>query len=301
MNPLLSAPLRVLLTALGLGATVLPRRAELTIGPALGRLVRRLGLFKVKRAAEHIALCFPEKTPEEREALLVANYEHYGILLFEFMHFFSPVPGHYRRYAARVSRLVGREHWEAARAKGKGVLFFSSHMGWWEMSAAAGGLAGVAPTVVTTVLKPEWLDAMITEGRSSCGITAAYHPGSMPSVMRVLRKGGSVAFMNDQYAPPPMGAPVPFFGALVNTLTVVGPLAKRTGAAVVPVSVERDEHGVNVVTMQPEFDLSAAKGDAAASTTLIAARVEEWVRRRPAQWLWIHRRFKNAAWNRAAP
>lgn len=119
MNPLVSAPLRVLLAALGLGATVLPRRVELTIGPALGRLVRRLGLFKVKRAAEHIALCFPEKTPEEREAPLVANYEHYGILLFEFMHFFSPVPCHCLRYAAKVSRLVGREHWEAAKAKGK--------------------------------------------------------------------------------------------------------------------------------------------------------------------------------------
>ncbi len=296
MSPFASVPLRVLLTGLGLAVSFLPRRAELVLGPLLGRFVCAFGLFKVRRSAEHIALCFPEKSPAERAALLRANYEHLGILFFEYLHFFSPIPGHYRRYAAKISRLEGLANWRRAHDKGKGVIFFSSHLGFWEMSAAAGGLAGMAPTVVTTVLKPKWLDAQITAARRSCGIAAAYHPGSLPSVMRVLRKGGTVAFMNDQYAPPPMGSPVVFFGASVNTLTVVGPLAKRTGAAVVPVTVHRDPDGTQVVAVEPEFDLSAAGGDATASTQLIAARVEAWVRAHPEQWLWIHRRFKAAVW-----
>lgn len=279
----------------------MPRSVELFLGPLFGRAVHRLGLFKTRTVAENIANCFPEKSAAERAALARANYEHYGILFFEYAHFFSPIPGHFKRYAAKISRLVGRAHWEKAHAKGKGVLFFSSHVGFWEMSAASAGLSGMNPTIVTTILKPAWLNAMITGGRASAGVAQAFHPGSMPTVLRALRKGGAVAFMNDQYAPPPMGLPVSFFGVLVNTLSVVGPLSKRTGAPVLPVSVHRDKDGVQVATIEPEFDLSSANGDGAASTELIAARVEAWVRRHPEQWLWIHRRFKHVVWPAPAP
>lgn len=300
MTVLLSVPLYALLTAIGLAATLMPRSLELLLGSLFGRAVLALGLFKDKIVAQNLADCFPQKSSAERAALLRANYEHYGILFFEYAHFFSPVPGHYARYARRISRLAGREHWEKAAAKGKGVLFFSSHVGFWEMSAASAGLAGIHPTIVTTVLKPAWLNRVITGRRTSVGVAQAFHPGSMPTVLKALRRGGSVAFMNDQYAPPPMGLPVPFFGALVDTLSVVGPLARRTGAPVLPVSVHRDEDGVQVATIEPEFDLSSARGDAAKCTELIAARVETWVRRHPAQWLWIHRRFKRAVWRARA-
>jgi KDO2-lipid IV(A) lauroyltransferase len=82
----------------------------------------------------------------------------------------------------------------------------------------------------------------------------------------------------------------------VNTLAVIGPLANRLEAAVVPVSVERDADGVEVVTIEPELDLGDAIYDSQEATQAIAEHVEAWVRRRPSQWLWIHRRFKNAVW-----
>jgi KDO2-lipid IV(A) lauroyltransferase len=296
MSPFASVPLYVLVTALGLFAAALPRRVELFLGKWLGRFGLRLRLFKVKRAAEHIALCFPEKSGAERAAILRDNYEHLGIILFEYMHMLSPIPGHYARYVARISRLEGYENWKRAHDKGRGVLVFSSHMAFWEMSAAATGLAGINPTIVTTRLKPAWLHDRITAARKSCGVDAAFHPGSMPAILRVLHGGGTVAFMNDQYAHPPMGEPVIFFGAQVNTLKVIGPLANRLEAAVLPVSVERDADGVEVVTIEPELDLGDAINDSQEATQVIAERVEAWVRRRPAQWLWIHRRFKNAVW-----
>lgn len=281
---------------MGLAASFLPRRVELFLGKWIGRLILRLGLFKTKRAAEHIALCFPEKSSAQRAELLRKNYEHMGLLFFGYLHMLSPIPGHFCRYVVRVSRLKGFEYWKRAHDKGKGVVVFSSHMSFWEMSASACGLAGLNPTIVTTVLKPRWLNDRITAARKSCNVSAAYHPGSMPTLMRALKKGGTIAFMNDQYANPPMGTPVKFFGAMVNTLAAVGPIAKRMGAAVVPVSVQRDARGVEVVTIEPEIDLGSALDDGQAATQIIAARVEEWVRREPSQWLWIHRRFKNAVW-----
>ncbi|MCX5795649.1 MAG: lysophospholipid acyltransferase family protein [Elusimicrobia bacterium] len=296
MSIFLSAPLRVILFVCGLAAALLPRPAELWLGKRLGRLALACGGFKRRIAAENIRHCFPELGPARRESLLRRNQEHYGMLFFEFLHFFCPLPGHYRSYARSICRLEGKENWERARAKGRGVLFVSCHVGFWEMLAAAGGLEGFSPLVVTTVLKPVWLDRQITACRLSTGVRAAYHPGSVPQVLRELRRGGSVAFMNDQYAGPPMGIPVPFFGVKPNTLAAVAPIAQRTGAAIVPVSCYRDEDGTAVVVVEPELDLGPALSDTEQATAILAAKVETWVRRHPEQWLWIHRRFKNVVW-----
>jgi KDO2-lipid IV(A) lauroyltransferase len=290
-----SAPLRLLLTALALGSSLLPRRFELWLGPLLGRLVLRLGFFKRKTAYDNIRRCFPELGETGWNSMLRRNFEHYGILFFEFTHFFSPFPGHYRRYAMRNCSLEGMENWERAQAKGKGVLFVSCHVGFWEMVAAAAGLSGKPITIVTTVLKPGWLDCKITECRLSTGVRAAYHPGSIPAVLRALRRGEAVAFMNDQYFKPPMGLPVRFFGVQVDTLAAVATLAHRTGAAILPGWGWRDEDGVMRVHIEPELELGAGL-DVVKTTQVIASKVEEWVRRRPEQWLWMHRRFKNATW-----
>jgi KDO2-lipid IV(A) lauroyltransferase len=288
-------PLIALLSALGLAASALPRRWETALGRALGRLVFRARLFKRGVVEANLLRCFPRLPPESRLALARRNYEHYGVLLFEFMHFFSPIPGHWRRYVPTAARADGLDHWERARARGKGVIFFCSHLGSWEAGAAAVALAGVPATIVTTRLTPRWLHDKITSCRASVGMDAAFHPGSMGAVLRTLRRGGAVAFMNDQYALPPMGLPVVFFKTRVETLSVVGALARRTGAAVLPLLTFRDADGATVARIEPEFDLGPRPDDAAAATQRVASRVERWVRAHPEQWLWMHRRFKNLA------
>lgn len=290
-----SYPLFALLSALGTFASLLPRRVEVAAGRALGRLVFHARLFKRGVVEANVARCFPRMAPAARLALIRRNYEHYGLLLFEYMHFFSPLKGHWRRYVPTAARVEGFENWKDAHARGKGVIFFCSHSGSWEAGAAAVALAGVEATIVTTVLTPRWLHDKITACRDSVGMHAAFHPGSMVTVLKTLRRGGSVAFMNDQYARPPMGLPVVFFKTRVDTLSVVGPLSKRTGAAVLPLHTFRAPDGTTVARIEPEFFLGADAGDAEASTQRVASRVERWVRGHPEHWLWIHRRFKNLA------
>ena len=287
-----SYPLFLLVSGLGLFAALLPRRAELALGRRLGRFACRARLFKRRTVEENIERCFPEMPPAWRSRLVERNFEHYGVLLFEFMHIFTPGRRHYKRYVSRIGRLEGRENWEKAHAKGRGVILFCAHLGCWEVAGAAAALSGIVATTVTTVLTPRWLHDKITEGRASIGVAAAFHPGSMPAVLRALRRGETVAFMNDQYAHPPMGVPARFFGHSVDTLAVVGPLAKRTGAAVVPIYTVRGADGITVARIEPELDLSGAQ-DPAAATQLVTERVERWVRQYPEQWLWMHRRFKN--------
>lgn len=296
MNPILSALIWIVLSSLGLAVSFLPRSLELRLGPLLGRLHLRLDPKRRKIAYDNIRRCLPELKEAGWNRLLKENYDHYGLLALEILHMFSPLPGHYRRYAQKVSILEGFENWKRGHDKGRGVLFVSTHLVNWELMAAAGAMGGIPLTIVTRHLKPEWLHKKMEAARLSVNIRCAYQPRTMPAIMKGLRKGESIGFVMDQYAPPPMGIPVPFFGVKVDTLAAVGTLAVRTGAAIIPGIARRDANGIIHVDMEPELDLGKALGDQALVTEILARKVEGWIRADPSHWLWVHRRFKNVIW-----
>ncbi|OGR88530.1 MAG: hypothetical protein A3J74_05640 [Elusimicrobia bacterium RIFCSPHIGHO2_02_FULL_57_9] len=296
MNPILSALIRIVLSTLGLAVSFLPRPFELWLGPRLGRLYLVLDPRRRKIAYDNIRRCLPELKEAGWSRLLNENYRHYGILALEILHMLSPLPGHYRRYAQKVSRFEGLENWKRAHDKGKGVLFVSAHLANWELMAAAGALRGIPITMVTRHLKPEWLHKKMEAVRLSVNIRCAYPPRTMPLVLKGLRAGESIGFVLDQYAPPPMGIPVPFFGVKVDTLAAVGSLAQRTGAAIIPARQKRDASGLVHGIVEPELDLGQARSHPAQATEILARKVEDWIRANPSQWLWVHRRFKNVVW-----
>lgn len=312
MNFLASALLRVPVLGAGFTVMFLPRRVELAAGRALGRLIHAVG-YRRAVSRDNVRRCFPELDQKACERLLKKNYEHFGILMLELLHLFSPFPGHYRGYVERNARIEGLEHWERARAKGRGAVFIASHLGNWELMVAVGALNGIPVTMVTKHLKPEWLHRLAERARVSTGIEPIYEPRTLPAVLRALRAGKAVGFMMDQYAGPPIGIPVKFFGVEVGTLAAVGTLINRTGTTVVPAFVRRDAHGIIHVRIEPELEVGnflrhAEQGDAGQSgsrkadvqrtTELLARKVEAWVRENPEQWLWTHRRFKNVVWPR---
>lgn len=296
MNPILSGLVWVGLFLLGSAAAFLPRRLELLAGPPLGLLYMALDGRRRRIAYDNIRRCLPELGEAGWRRLLKENFKHYGILGLELLHQHSPLPGHWPRYAARASAFEGLEHWRRAAAKGKGVIFFASHLGNWELMAAQGALSGIPLTMVTRHLKPEWLHARMEAARLSTGVRCAFQPRTMPAVLKSLRRGDAVVFVMDQYSAPPAGIPVPFFGVTVDTLGAVAALAARTGAPLVPVVGRRDADGVVRVILEPELDLGGLLDDPARATEALAAKVEAWIRKNPAQWLWAHRRFKNVTW-----
>lgn len=296
MNPLLAVLLRLPIHGLGLLVSFLPRSWEMSLGRAGGRLARFIDFKRARIARENISRCLPELGPRGWDALVRENFEHYGVLVLELSHMFSPIPGHWRSYVERTVRVEGLEHWEKARARGKGALFVSTHIANWEFNAAIGAIKGMSILIVTRNLKPRWLHDWMEKVRLTTGVRAAYQPRTMPPIMKQVRDGGGVVFVMDQYMPPPMGSPLRLFGVLVDTLSAVAPLARRTGAAILPVSARRGADGSFTVTIEPEMTLSDSD---AVDNQRLADLVERWMRENPAQSLWGHRRFKNVDWSQA--
>jgi KDO2-lipid IV(A) lauroyltransferase len=293
VNPVISALLRGVFFCAGTASTFLPRALEIRLGRGLGRLALALDWKRKRIAQANMARCLPELSNEARARLLVENYRHYGTLGLELIHYFSPFVDHYRTYARQTAVLEGFENWKAVHDRGRGTLFVSLHMANWELMAAVGAMAGIPITMVTRRLKPAWLHNLMERRRLSVNVRCVYQPRTLPTVMKALRQGESVGFVMDQYAPPPMGIPVPFFGVKVDTLAAVGTLAQRTGAGVVFATQIREASGLVRIVISPALDLGPELADPTAATARLAREIESLIRANPSQWLWVHRRFKN--------
>ncbi len=289
-----SVSLWFLLNGAGLAVSFVPRWFEMTAGPILGRLALLVDFKRSKIAAENIRRCLPELSPARRRTLLRKNYEHYGIVAFELLHIMSPIPGHFQRYSKKIGVFHGLENWKKVSDRGKGALIASSHLANWEFLGAMGAQSGIPLTIATRKITPAWLFKKVDRVRLSVNVKAAYQPRTLPTIMKALRHGETVGFVIDQYAPPPMGLKVKFFGVEVDTLAAVGPLSQRTGAGILPGYAYRDRKGTIHVHMEPEMKLG--KATAKESTQLIADKMEAHIRKHPEQWLWVHRRFKNVVW-----
>jgi KDO2-lipid IV(A) lauroyltransferase len=279
------------LRALAWSFYLMPSRLRGQVGASIGFLLRALS-FRSKVVRENLAYAFPGPGREgERAKVFGQAYTHLGRLFSEILLLLGPM----RRFAIRYGELKGLENWKAARQSGRGVLFLSSHVGNWEVMSAIGALSGIDLMLVTKHLKPEWLHQAIERGRASCGVGATYEPRTFRDVLAHLKRNGTVGFVLDQYAGPPVGVRVPVFGVPVGTQTAVALLAKRTGAAVVPVVNYRVPGGRYVVEIRPALpwigDPDPGR-EIAVNTARYAELLEADVRAHPGQWLWTHRRFK---------
>jgi len=297
LNPVLAVLLRAPLHGLGLFVAVLPRSWECALGRLLGRFALKVDGKRRRIAEENIRNCFPELGADARAGILRSNAEHYGVLALELAHMFAPIEGHWRAYVERTTRVEGLENWEKAHARGKGELFCSAHLANWEFAAAAGAIRGMKVLIVTRKTQPRWMHDWLEKVRLSTGVRCAYQPRTVPAVMKQVRDGGGVVFVVDQYMVPPMGQPLRFFGVTVDTLFAVAPLARRTGAAMIPVRQIREKDGIVRIIVAPELPLG---DDDRADNQRIVDLIERWIREIPGQWLWVHRRFKHVDWAQRA-
>jgi KDO2-lipid IV(A) lauroyltransferase len=273
---------------------LLPSPLRLGLGVALGELLRILR-FRAKVVQGNLDIARKAQIFSEKVTLGQVRrefYRHFGKLIIEALILFGP----FKRFCLRTCEIRGFENWQRAHDLGNGVIFLSSHVGNWEIMAASPVLQeNVDVLLVTKHLKPEWFHRAIESSRQRCGVKATYEPKTFGDVLTHLKNKGSVGIVLDQYAGPPVGMRVPFFGVPVGTHTLVALLAKRTGAPVVPAVSYRLSNGQYVLEMRPAVPWisgESLKQELGLNTAAYAKILEGDVRQHPSQWLWTHRRFK---------
>lgn len=270
----------------------LPRSWARAVGSAVGAIAFSiLGRLR-KVGLRNLELAFPEKTEPQREQILRILYRNLGWLLAEFCRMPDYTPENTRRFL----RYEGLEHYEAAKAKGKGVLIVTGHLGAWELSSYYHSLMGHPMSMVIRRLDNTRVDALVNQIRCLHGNCVLHKDDFARGLIAAMRRGETVGILMDTNMTPPQGVFVPFFGHMACTASGLARVALRTGAAVLPgFMLWEDSERKYVLRFGEEIPLLSTgddERDAIENTARFTASIENYVRRYPEQWLWVHRRWK---------
>jgi KDO2-lipid IV(A) lauroyltransferase len=265
----------------------LPPRAVVRLGRTLAWLAWPLLRSRRRIAATNIALCFPGLDAARQRQLADESVRNAVVGALELLRaWYLPADRLRGQY-----RIEGLEHAQAALARGRGVLLVTAHLIPYELALRLLGDALGRP--VRLVARDHnhpclqaWMEA---SRRRVSGPTLPKKRGREP-LLAQLRAGEPVGYLADQdfsY----QHVFVPFFGVPAATLATTPELVSASGAAALPFWFRRDDDGRYVLRIEPAWD-GWPSGDPVRDAARYMAELEKAVREAPAQYLWVHRRFK---------
>ncbi len=254
-----------------------------------GWLGRTIGpLFRVARVARHnLAQAFPEKTATEIDAILCGMWDNLGRYVFEFPHlehigFSGP--------DARVE-IIGAEHCDALRDDDRAGLFISAHMANWELASRSITSRGVRLHGIYRAPNNPMMESLFTKQNQGGELLPKGAKGAKRA-LQLLKAGEHLGILIDQKMND--GIAVPFFGRDAMTAPAVAQFAYRYDCPIVPVRVERLGGARFRITYHAPMalpDTGDRHADILQAMTDMNAQLESWIRERPEQWFWVHRRW----------
>src|SRR6185503_15450434 len=254
------APVKLVLMTLGR----LPPRMSYAIGRSIGKVAYILASDLRRTGAINLRLAFPEKTEEERAALLRECFKSLGRQLG----LFSQMATRSREEIRQLIEPVGWENLENARAeRGDRLIYVTGHLGAWEMTSFGISLLGYPFTFLTRRLDNPKIEELVDGVRTRFGNKTIDKLSAARSMLKLLRSGEhALGLLPDLNTLDDEAIFVDFFGVPAATTFVIAKLAVRTNTPLVPFFAPwSEEKRKYLLIAEPQF---------------------------PGQWLWIHKRWK---------
>jgi KDO2-lipid IV(A) lauroyltransferase len=282
------APVWVLVRVLAL----MPVSVARAFGIALGQTVYLLHGRLRRAGLRNLQLAFPQMPLSERRRILRQLFSSLGRQLGVFCR----LPRYNRENISQLAVYDGFENFERAHARGKGVLFLTAHFGGWEVSSFMHAVHGHPLHILVRPLDNPYLDRLVTRYRTLSGNRTIPKEDFARGMLAALRAAETVGVLMDQNMLPGQGVFVDFFGIPACTSTLMARMAMRTDAAVVPGFCLWDpvlgRYRVRFEPAVPTIRTGDEEADMVANTAAYTKVIEDYVRRYPEQWLWVHRRWK---------
>ena len=267
-----------------------PRPLAGPLSKVLGALAFKLDKRGRRRALRQMDMAKVGSDETERTALIRKMYRHLALTILETLW----ISKHMNRALGFVT-FEGTEHLDAAFAKGKGVVALSMHLGNWELSGVAMGLAYPGTGTIVREQLDDGLDKILSTSRRQAGLTLFPNTRDQgPAMAMHLAQNRVLGILMDVYASR-KHPPIPFLG--VPTPTFVGPadLLRATGATPLFFHIIRLKPYRHVLTISPihvSWTQDREK-DLLEATTLFNNMISDRIRQHPDQWLWIQKRWKD--------
>jgi KDO2-lipid IV(A) lauroyltransferase len=242
-----------------------------------------------------LAVAFPERPGSERDAIARASLLHLGWMAGEVV----AIRSYDRRLADYVTFAPGSEATlRELVSRGNGAIFVAGHIGNWELMARRAAQVVSLATIAKAGPDPR-LNELIGRFRSEGKVGTLWRedPATGRAMIRVFREGGALGILIDQDTRV-QGVFVPFFGRLAFTPRAVGDLALRFRAAVFVGTVRRrgprvlDGHEIEIREIPYDPNPADREVESVRITAACTAALEQTIRARPSEWVWMHERWK---------
>lgn len=268
---------------------LLPLDAASAVG---GTVARTIGprLAVSRRAVKNLRAAFPDMTEAEIARIVRAMWDNLGRVFAEYPHL-----ARLDLYNGDRVEVIGAEHVDGMRDDGLPGIFFSAHLGNWEICSLGASQRGCEITQVYRPINNAIADRLLRHARRTATRTMLRKGKGRQAAkgsLDTLRSGSHLAMLVDQKMNE--GIPVPFFGREAMTAPALASLALKFRCPVVPARCERVEGARFRLTIYPPMalpDTGDVQTDVRRMMTEVNAMIEGWVRERPEQWLWLHRRW----------
>jgi len=258
----------------------------LTLGRYIGRAAYRIAGNRRHIAAVNLSLCFPELSAKQREHLAREHFEAAGISLL--MTGFS-----WWGSDAKIAPLIhtkGFENLDRALESGRGILLVGAHFVDLDLVGRLFGHRYPFAVMYRQHENPVFEWAFQRNRKRRC--SQAIPRGDVRAVLRTLKKNGIVWLAPDQAKRGKHSVLAPFFGVPAATSTIISRIASISGAPVMlgyGYRLPRNEGYL----LELDAPLKEFPGESLESDTgRVNLAIETAVRKAPAQYLWMHRRFK---------
>ena len=270
---------------------LLPHGAAMMLGQGLARLA---WIFVPKKrktlAREQVMRCLPVSAAEA-ERIARASSLRFGPMLMEVLRF-PVMKGRMDDYVTITGAIA---EVRAAVAAGKGAIFATSHSGNWELMGGAFACAGLPIVGVAKRQSAAGMDRFINEYRALVGMHITYQTG-VRETFRMIDAGWIIGLISDQDPSLRDGIIIDFFGQPTNAFTGAAAIARRCGVPIFPVFIHREESGHHILTVEPGIMVEKTDDrteDVRRVTQTINTRIEQWIRKYPEEWFWLHDRWKS--------
>ncbi|HEY9006651.1 MAG TPA: lysophospholipid acyltransferase family protein [Ohtaekwangia sp.] len=271
----------------------LPRVFWLRFCGILGKIAYMFAAQTRRLTLKHLTMAYgKEKSPTEIRKLSRKVFEMLGKNAGDVLR----ASGTVKDWSDIEKFLVihGYENYEAARQKGKGIVFVACHLGAFDLEVTAMAVRGLNPNIIGTPLKDERLNKLLWGYRNKYGAVAIERGRETFRMIKVLKSGGTVALLIDQDTKVKSRF-VNFFGMPAATPVGATVLAMKTGATVIPTYIYLGDDWKQHMHLLPELPLALTGDDEADmvyNTQIMTSFIEQQVRKHPAQWVWMHERWK---------
>lgn len=278
---------RVLVIISAIGRRI-PLRLGQFLGRRLGDLAYHVARRERRKAIANVSIAFPSWSDSQKRQTIRDMFRHLGMSVFEL----AWMPNLTQELRAKLTIVEGLDRIMEIIDSGRGVVTFTAHCGNWEWLSYTTGMCGRPVSVLQRERDSPEMNRYITELRAKGGVRTIDRGSSNSArdLIQSIRRGGMLAFVIDQNIRTE-SVKVPFFDQ--PALTPIGParIAIRTEAVAVVATIERLSDGRHHVHFGEPIELQRGE-DPIALTARITRDIEAQIRRVPAQWVWMHDRWR---------